>query len=56
MVACCTHCLLGMELRDVVKSKFLDDDHWTFVASLCVSKPAKTLYVERTQQSFMVQT
>jgi hypothetical protein len=50
------HRLLGMELRDVAKSKFLDDGYWTFVTSLCVSKSAKTLYAARTQQSFMVQT
>jgi hypothetical protein len=42
------HCLLGMELRDVAESKFLDDGHWTFVASLGVSKSAKSLYAART--------
>jgi hypothetical protein len=49
------HRLLGMELRDVAESKFLDDGHWTFVASLGVSKLAKSLYAARTQQSFTVQ-
>jgi hypothetical protein len=48
MVACCTYCLLGMELRDVVESMFLDDGYWTFVASLGVSKSAKSLYAART--------